>query len=417
MKRLLACCGLLLCSLQAPAQSHPAAEFPRVVEIAFEGNKTTQPRVMRREMVIHEGDRADPERIERSRQGIQDLGLFRRVSVRQESVADGVRLIFAVREKFYILAYPRLSANLDGQSSYGAELRWNNLFGLDHSLRARATRSELQRADRGEQTNYFVSYSAPFLDDGPYSLSLSTGHSISPVTNPVDHVETFDSASFLVTRSLSGDGPASQGWTAGAGLAWQNQHREGPGVPPAYGEATALVLRAAFRDIRFRVYSEEGVAYGLTLRGAHEGLASDYAYSSVDLNYARLRAVGETPHQNVNYGIDVGLHFDSPEGVRNYTLGGSSALRAYDANFLEGNAYYLLNAEYVRPLGRPWLRGAVIAEAGNIFERPQESRGRVYGSVALALRARVQWFVNLELELGYALPVDGGEGRVFGGKI
>ena len=425
--------ALLLVCLAAPAQEPlmpaataavepvaivlPAEEFPRVVEIVFEGNRTTQPRVMRREMVIREGDAADPDRIERSRQGIQDLGLFRRVSVRQIAVEGGVRLVFTVREKFYVLAYPRLSANLDGQSSFGAELRWNNVFGLDHSLRARVSQSELQQTNRGTQTNYFASYAAPFLGDSPYSLSVSAGHSLSPVTVPVVHDETFDSASFLVSRTFSVDGPASQGWTLGSGLAWENEKREGPGVPPAYGEATSLVLRASFRDIRFRVYSEEGVAYGLTLRGAREGFASDYNSSSLNGNFNRYVAVGETPHQNVNFGFEFGTAFDVPVDVNRYNLGGGSALRAYDANFLEGDAYYLLSAEYVRPLGRPWLRGAVIGEAGNLFQRTQDSESRVYGSLGLALRLRVQWFVNLEIEFGYAIPLDGGEGRVFGGRV
>lgn len=404
---------------QPPAEGEPVGEYPKVIEIAFEGNDTTQDKVMRREMVIQEGDPADPALIERSRQGIQDLGLFKKVSVRQLPVEGGVKLLFSLKEKWYILPFPRVSANLDGQSSYGAELRWNNLFGLNHNLRVLATQSDQKQAGRGKETNYLVRYNAPFLFDSPYGISFATGHSISPVDTPVSYDETFDSFSFVVTRTFSEKGPASQGWTFGAGPFWQNEKRDGPGVPPAYGEATALYLTGSYRDIRFRVYSEEGVAYGLNWQGAREGLISDYNYSALNGYFSRYVAVGETPHQNVNFFVDFGGYFDGPDGVTNYGVGGSSNLRAYDANFIEGNAYYVLATEYVRPIGWPWLRAAAILEAGNAFARPQDISGsRIRTSAALALRLRLQSFVNIEIELGYAVPLDSkGGGRFFGGKI
>lgn len=410
--------AVLLLIFAAATGAQDATQYPEIVEIQFEGNKTTQPKIMRREMVLSEGDPADPALIERSRQGIQDLGLFRRVSVRATAVDSGVKLTFTVREKYYILPLPRLAADLDGRSSVGGELRWNNLFGLNHSLRLRATRSELQQQDRGKQTSYVLSYVWPFAFDSPYTLRFSGGHTVSPVIGEVSYDETFDSFALLVSRTFPGDGPASQGWTFGLGPAWQNERRGGEGVPPAYGEAAALVAQASFRDIRFRVFSEEGVAYGVTLRGAREGLAADYDYSSISGGYSRLFAVGETAHQNINLGFDFGAYFDGPDDVRGFALGGSSALRNYKANFLEGNAFYLFTAEYVRPIGWPWLRAAAILEAGNVFGRPQDfSSDRVYTSAGLALRLRLQTFVNLEIEFGYAVSLDGGSGRVFGGRI
>jgi outer membrane protein assembly factor BamA len=124
---------LLACLLSGAAPD--AAAAPPVVEIRFEGNRHTRPVTMQRELLLREGDPADQGLIERSRQAIQDLGLFRSVEVLQESVPEGVRLVFTVVEKWYVLVYPRLTANSDGQNSYGAELRWNNLWGLNHSLR------------------------------------------------------------------------------------------------------------------------------------------------------------------------------------------------------------------------------------------------------------------------------------------
>jgi hemolysin activation/secretion protein len=61
----------------------------------------------------------------------------------------------------------------------------------------------------------------------------------------------------------------------------------------------------------------------------------------------------------------------------------------------------------------------VILEAGNVFEDAQAARlGRVYSSLGLGVRLRIPQFVNLEVELGWAIPLNGpGNGRVFGGKV
>lgn len=401
-----------------PQLQATGAEDLRVVQIAFEGNKTTRERILRREMVLREGDVADAARIERSRQGIQDLGLFQQVSVRQEAVEGGVRLVYTVVERFYILPLPRAAANLDGQTSVGGELIWNNVWGLGHRLRLRALQNELRQADRGKQTLYSLGYTAPFVWDSPYTISSSIGHSQSPVTSPAVYDESFNSASLIVSRTFSFGGPASQGWTFGLGPYWLDEKRSGDAAPTAYGAATALVANAYYRDMRYRIYSEDGVYYGFTVSGAHDGLASDYNYSTLTGVYQRLLRIGETPHQNLNFSISAGSYFDGPAEVKNYNLGGSAALRAYKPNFLEGNAYYLVSAEFVRPIHWPWLRGAVILENGSVSAKPQDFGGDAsYTSLGFSLRARIRSFVNLELEIGYALPLDGGEARLFGGRI
>ncbi|HVT35916.1 MAG TPA: BamA/TamA family outer membrane protein, partial [Nevskiaceae bacterium] len=330
----------------------------------------------------------------------------------------GVRVVFTVRERYYLLAYPRLSANLDGQTSYGGEVDWTNMFGLNYGLEAKVSASDRREANRGRETDYTLGFSAPFIFDSRYSLSLELSHNLSPVQDTVSYDETFDSAQAVVTRKLSGDGPASQGWMAGAGLLWQNENRAGPGVPQAYGESTAPLLQASYYDIRDRIFSAEGVAYGARIAGARRGLASEYNYSTLTLNYRRLMAVGQTEHQDINVYGYAGVYFDGPPEVHNFALGGSSALRAYNANFIEGNAYYLLRGEYLRPLGWPWLRGALILEAGNTFENARAfTLNRVYTSLGAALRVRLPLFVNLQLEVGYAVPLQGGGGRFFGGRV
>ncbi len=72
-------CGLalfLLLAIGSAAAVPPVVKPPPIRDIRFEGNRVTSDRVMLREMVVAVGDPADPARIERSRQAIQDLTLF-----------------------------------------------------------------------------------------------------------------------------------------------------------------------------------------------------------------------------------------------------------------------------------------------------------------------------------------------------
>lgn len=416
MKHLIAA-GLLLIAMTAQA-----ADFPVVREIRFEGNKTTQDKVILRELVIREGEPADPEAIERSRQFVQDLGLFAAVTVRQEPVEDGVRLVYVVDEKYYLLAYPRLSANLDGQSSYGLEGRWSNVMGLNHNLRLRVSQSDLQKQGQGRRTGYLASYSAPFVFDGPYNVSTSFSHTQVPITDDVtkaEYVETFDNAEGLLTRTLADSGGAfSQGTTVGGGVRWHREDRGGPNVPPPYGMATALVGVYAYQDVRFNVYSETGVSWNLRGEWAQDGVASDYGYQQISGSFQRSRTLGDTPHQILAYGFSAGVALDGPAEIRSFGLGGSSQLRAYDSNVFEGDVYYLAQAEVFRPVRWPWLRAGAIAEIGQVFDRPADvSLSRVQSSLGVALRLRFTFLVNFEVEAGYAIPLGERGGRFFGGRV
>ncbi|HJX18976.1 MAG TPA: POTRA domain-containing protein, partial [Acidiferrobacterales bacterium] len=62
--------------------------------IEFSGNRVTNPKILRYEILVKEGDIADPALIERSRQAIMDLGLFVSVDASVERRDDGTVLRF-----------------------------------------------------------------------------------------------------------------------------------------------------------------------------------------------------------------------------------------------------------------------------------------------------------------------------------
>ena len=407
--------ALLLCCAPALALVHPP-----IGEIAFEGNDTTQPKIMLREMEIEVGDPADPEAIERSRQAVLDLGLFNSVRVREEALPGGaLRLVFVVEEKWYLLPTPRLDIKSDGTNAYGAQLRWANFLGLNHSLRVYWQSSDRQRQNIGRETTWQAGYAAPFIFDSPYGFSAGAGYTTRPVLGDAgEFTEQFQNANVYLTRSLNEDGPPSQGWSVAAGLLWLDQDTRGAFAPAPYGSAIAPVMTAGYRDLHFNVYSESGVSYGARVETAQETLGSDYDYALLSLGYAGYRPVGSTPHQTVHLFAGFGTYHGGPPGTRAFGLGGASELRGYEANFIEGDLYYRVATEFARPVLWRWLRAVVILEAGNVFEDPGDFRlDEIYASLGVGLRVRLPMFVNFEVEAGYAIPLDGGAGRIFASRV
>ncbi len=391
---------------------------PRIVAIAFEGNETTRPVVMLRELVVSVGDPADPQALERSRQGLLDLGLFRSVEVRTEPFDEGVRAVFVVDERYYLLPTPRFDAKSDGRYAYGAQLRWDNLAGLNHSLRVFAEQAEQRRAGVGMETNYAAGYTAPFVFGSPYTLGLGGGYLSRPVEGQVGaYEESFRNLGFGLSRTFS-EGPASQGLTVGGGLGWREQRTSGALAQPAYGAALSPSLFVSHRDFHNRIYSDVGSFWRAGARFAEDGWGSDYSYVDIDTAWVHQRQIGSTEHQTLHLRAYTGAYFSGPDELQEYSLGGASFLRGYESSFIEGNAYYYVTAEFARPVWQRWLRWVVIAEVGNVFRRPEDvGFDRIYGSLGLALRVRFSHFVNFEVEFGYAIPLDGGSGRIFASRV
>jgi outer membrane protein assembly factor BamA len=404
----------LLIALPLRAQEAP----PRIVEITFEGNATTRPSVMLRELVVKVGDPADPQALERSRQGLLDLGLFRRADLRTEPLDDGVRVVFRVDERYYLLPTPRFDARSDGRYAYGAQLRWDNVAGRNHTLRVFAEQAERRREGIGMETNYAAGYTAPFAFGSPYTLGVSGGYLSRPVElQDGEYEERFRSIGVGIARTYS-DGPASQGFTVGGGLGWREQATSGALARPAYGAALSPSVFVSRRDFHNRIYSDVGRFWRIGARFAEDGWGSDYSYVDIDTAWVRQWQVGGTEHQTFHLRAFTGAWFSGPDEIEEYSLGGATFLRGYDSSFIEGNAYYYITAELARPVWRRWLRWVVIAEIGNVFRRPEDvDFDRTYGSLGAGLRVRFSHFVNFEIEFGYAIPLDGGSGRIFASRV
>jgi len=400
---------------QAHVAETPTAWVLRAVR--FAGNGTTQARTLLRELPFREGDTVTAIQLEAGRQAIQNLNLFKEVSLHHKADGNGgVEATYTVREKWYVLGYPRVDANADGEYAYGVQMDWNNLWGLNHVLRVSALRKNTEREGIGIEQNLTLGYSAPQVFDTRWSMGLGSSYTERPVDNDLgQYQERLQAYQAVALRTFEGSQP-SQGWSLGAGLLWTHQQTSN-GIAE-YGEALGPVGLLGYRDIKLNIFSEEGTMFGSRLDAAVEGAAADYDFARLTVNAIRYLRVGEMPHQTVHFFGNAGFNWAGPNSVRNFTLGGVGALRGYSRGFREGNAYYHFGAEWLRPVYRPWLRTLVIAEAGNVFAQPNDIEPtHVRASIGLGLRIRITTFVNVQLEAGVAYPLEGGAPRFFAGQL
>ncbi len=396
-----------------------APERPRIATVRFEGNDVTRESTLLREIPLVAGDRADPAVVDAGRQALLDLELFREVEARTELREDGrVDLVYRVREKRYLLPIPRVDTSSDGDTSYGLQLRWSNVAGLGHRLNAYAERGEYpEDRRRREERSLRLGYDAPFLIRDQYDLQVDLGQ--------VDRVIPRDGATYderarrlelLVTEDRRSDRPRD-GWIVGGGLLFDDRESAGAVAPPSDGMAVALVGVATYSDERYHVFSETGRRAALRVESAASALGSDYSYTRVTADAVHSFALGDVDeHHSLRWLGSAGAVIAGTGSRDEFGLGGSGRLRGYPSDFLIGNRYAYGAVEYLRPLRWDWLRLLVVAEAGAADDDiAGVANGRPEASIGIGVRIRVPWFVGVELEVGVAKPLSGGDVRVFAG--
>lgn len=401
-----------------PQPVQPPAQPIR--EIVYEGNHITQPVTMQREIVVAVGDAADPARIERSRQAIQDLGLFREVKVREEPVEGGVRVVFWVREKWYVLPIPRLEVNSEGDTAIGMQLRWNNLWGLNHRLDVDAIRHDYKRNDRDSSNNYAIDYDMPFIGSTRNALNFNVSTSAQNSNTPDgdSYREHKDSVAIVMSRALN-MGPASQGWKVGGGLSWQQQRASGDSAPDSWGQAVGPIASVRYRNLHDYIYSQTGTEFETSAALSVDGALSDYTSFTHNSLYTYEWRVGEVEHQTMRATGFLGGYYKGPASRDHdvFEFGGSEFLRGYDREKIDGDFAYLGSLNYLRPIHWKWLRFLAIFEAGSALYDLDHPRGKyAYASVGMGVSVKVTWLVNVEFEAGIAYPLIDGDGMRFFAK-
>ncbi len=401
-----------------------------ITEIRFVGNRVTRERILRQEMVVSEGDVADPLLIERSRQAIMDLGLFTAARTALEPHPErGRTLVVTVKEKFYILPMPKLDRDDENNISVGAELSVDNFAGLNQQLKLRY---ETENADDivsdGEVATWSISYLYPRVAGSAWVLDTNVDKTERPAEIATGGVVTslYDAeawtASIVASRWLNLRGP-SRGWLVGSGVVWRRNSYElvSGAVSDTYFEqnAVGIIAQVEFRDVRDYLYSRSGWQYGYRGEFGEPAIGADQHYTRHELFYRRYFLVAGRPHTNVDAQLKVGLSsgeiFTSEEYA--YALGGNKSLRGFDRSSFVGNAYVLLNLQYLQPLfGYNAFRGVVFLDAGNAYPSNTELHlGDIKWDVGVGLRVRVKSLVKIDLRVDAAYAPETGEWTYFAG--
>ena len=391
----------------------------QLASLSFEGNQVTRRETFLRELNFSVGDVLCPSDIAEGEQDITDLGLFSDVDTATTTLERSrVAVTYIVKERWYILPIPRVDASTDEEFGLGMSLSWNNFLGLNHKISLSGVRKELEERTTDNETIFEGSYDwRRFMGS---RTNLGFGVEYRNEAASVDDL-TFDErvtsfgmiASRQLTRLQTG-----QGWNLSGGLSWRESRNLGDNAPPDEGVLTAVTGGIRYRDVHDKIYSFQGISYGASVTSSVPGL-SDYDQYVVSGGVTRYIPIGRRAHQNINLYAQAGSFHAGPRARRNdnFELGGADRLRGYEDEFTEGDAFWAVGAEYLRPLYWNAVRGLVILEAGDAMSTSfSEQNQPVLLSIGLGLRIRITWFVDAAVEVGVAWPLIRGDGlQVFAG--
>ncbi len=406
---------------------HPPAQqlYGPVREIVFSGNEDTSEVLLRDEIDVRIGDAYTDTQLAKARQALMDLGLFRQVSARAEQVGYGVRLSFAVDEKYYLLPLPRLSRNSEGDISLGGQLRSDNLLGLNHQF---SVTLEREKADegRGRETDRLrVDYVVPRLIGTRWGVNARIAEERYPVSSGSDtgvlgQWSRSDRQLRLgARRQLDDFRPSDPGWSIAFGIAHNERYHEpldgGGGQRPAGGQDRSISLALDYNGVHQDRYRRFGRAWGgnITLGGQLAG--GDYAYSSMLLYYRAYMPLDDVA-DNLNMSFRLGFANGSAWDLPRFSLGGSGSIRGIESGSLEGDTSLLYRVEWLRALRRhPRFRLLGFVDVGNAWPRYHLDLGDLEATLGGGFRWKIDAFVNTDLSIDIGYHPRSGDYKVYAG--
>lgn len=396
-----------------------AVQAAVVNEIRFKGNKTTKPIIMLQEMRLKVGDPIDLPKIEKDRQAIMDLGLFKLVYADMIEEAGRQVLEITVSEKYYIFPLPKLDRSADGDVSYGVRLKMDNIAGLNQRLRLTYKRVDSCCEAFGMANEFDASFNYPRIAGSAYGMSVVMLYIDSPVDDKVTggvisvYERDYQSFSFGVSRWLRQDEP-SVGWSASIGPFWRSakyQHVSGIEGLFSDGVATGANLGIGYGRVHDRLYSREGTEYGFSIQVGSRLLGSDESFTHNSLYYRRYYYLNDKPHHNLNAQLKLGFSGGNlPLGGDFFSVGGSNSIRGYEKGSISGESFFTLNVEYLAPLhDSNEMRGVLFSDIGNAYHDNRTIDLTDFeASVGFGLRYKIKSFVKVDLrfDTAYALGIE-----------
>jgi outer membrane protein assembly factor BamA len=390
-----------------------------IKSIRFEGNKITREIIMREEIIFTEGDVFEVDKMEASRQYIKNLGIFKVVEAKAAREDDGVAVTFKVEEKWYILPIPRLGLNGDADINYGAELRWDNAFGLNQQFKIIAEQIDRASGERDQVTS--LEYSIPKIPRTPYGVSSKIGRERTLLESKDDTGEVLgeyyansDVFSLSISRWLKRTSP-SKGWRGNVGLSWiRNSEEQASGNPELAGDSRELRLGTGvdFTDVDDYEYRRQGMAYGAGAGFGRESLGSDVNFYTVEAFWRSYNTIRNPRYSNINFQLRGGYN----NGKTNaFSLGGNSTIRGV-VDPVQGDLYALLNVNWLVPLpGHESFRGVLFTDIGNAWPRDDIRLDDWVVTFGVGFRWKIRSLVDTALRGDFAYNPETREYKAYGG--
>ena len=337
-------------------------ETPRafVERINVNGNIRTLDKVVRREMLLVEGDPFNRSRLARSEKKIRDLDFFEdvRVDVRPGSAPDRTVVDIDVAEK----STGELSIGAGFSTNDGPladlRIRERNLLGKGQDLLFSTTIA-------GEKTEFNVSFTEPFF----LNRDLSAGFDIFHITRDFQSESSYDQR--LSGGSLRLGYPLSENWrqtlkyTAERNDINDVSSDASRFIREQEGErdTSAISQRLVYDNRDSKIFPTNGVVYWLDTELA--GLAGDAKYLSgkTGLSYFHpfreqwvLNLLGETGAITGYSDTDVKINerfFLGGGSLRGFDRSGVGPRDSLTGDSLGGNYFYRGSAELSFPVGLP----------------------------------------------------------------
>lgn len=408
------------------------AESPRVFveRINIVSNTRTLDEVVRREMLLVEGDPFNKTKLKRSENAIRDLGFFRDVSVKttQGSRPDQAVITITVAEQstgeFSIGA--GFSTN-DGPLA-DFRIREKNLLGKGQDLQLSTTLS-------GRTNLYELRFTEPYFLDRKLAAGIDLFH----IDTDFQDVSSFDQ-----TRTGAGvrmGYPLSEHWRQDFryGLE-QNEIRDVNPLASLYirqqeGERISSTLGhiVTYSDLDSRLDPTDGL--NVTINNDIAGLGRDVRYLANKIRATNYYPITEDKNWIFVSGAEAGYIFGLSQDIRiddRYFLGGNN-FKGFDVagigardittgDALGGNRYAKGSVELVAPMGGATkelgLRSHFFSEFGTLGQIDSTGPGIAdENSLRLAVGVGVSWRSPLgPLRGDLAIPVmkeDYDEDRIF----
>ena len=359
-----------------------------VEQIIIEGNTRTLDEVIRRELLIYEGDAFNRTLIERARRRLTSLDFFEKIEFQEEegSAPDKINLIVLVTEK----STGKISFSV-GYSSYeqvigSVELSERNFMGRGQFVKLNTTLSfKRQQVDFSFTEPYFM------------GMPISAGIDIFATKSDNSETSSYESTNvgFALRTGFKLDEYSSLGFKYTLAYRDVNGIDEDEASPAIIGQEGSSIkssVGATYTWDDLDNSSRPTLGFRGQLESEVAGLGGDTYYGRVEAHgwyfyplYEEsiiLKLEGNAGHIEGFNGKDVPLQdrfFKGAESFRGFAQAGVGPRQIGndgDTDAIGAQSYAIGTAELTFPVGLPeqWgIEGAAFTDFGTVFDTPEES--------------------------------------------